>query len=95
MVKESWRKMQVPIIGIIGILVIFTLVVVKLQADTDNVVGNAYADYKLYDEKFTGSQGCDDLYDPVCGEDGVTYDNLCIAKARGVTVLYQGICLGD
>ena len=92
MVKNSWKKMQVPIMGIIGILIIFSLIVVKLGADTNNKVGSAYMQYHLYDADFKGVQGCSDLYDPVCGSDGVTYDNYCKAKEAGVSVEYQGAC---
>lgn len=91
MVKESWQKTQVAIIGIIGILLIFILVVVKLNVNTDNFTGKAYIDYKLYDADFIGERCDPDFYDPVCGENRVTYDNACLATLE-TTIAYQGIC---
>lgn len=90
--KESWKTTQVAIMGIIGILLIFVLIAVKLNVNTDNFTGKAYADYKLYDADFVGEK-CDfDFYDPVCGENRVTYNNACVAITDGVPVAYQGIC---
>ena len=35
---------------------------------------------------------CEFKYEPVCGEDGVTYTNECFANKRNVQILHQGKC---
>lgn len=35
---------------------------------------------------------CPTIYDPVCGNDGMTYSNGCVAKSRGVKSFTKGEC---
>lgn len=37
-------------------------------------------------------EACDAQYDPICGCDGNTYSNACVANAAGVSVFTQGAC---
>lgn len=38
---------------------------------------------------------CPQNYAPVCGKDGNTYDNACLAQAAGVEIRRNTPCVGD
>jgi hypothetical protein len=44
---------------------------------------------------FEPGTACPQNYAAVCGKDGETYDNACIAHAAGVEIRREGPCAGD
>lgn len=43
-------------------------------------------------EGFAPNSTCADLYQPVCGEDGKTYNSVCEANLQNIQVAHAGEC---
>ena len=91
--RESWEKMQVPIFGVAGILVIFVVVAVALGAAVHWPADDPTGYTAMFAIPELSGERCSlDHYDPVCCNDGITYNNLCLCRAAGALPEYQGIC---
>lgn len=94
--KDAIKIMLIPIIGSIGIGLIFLFVVWagNYQAKIENPQGkdvSAAKDLSGY-VVLRPTPECDNSYFPVCGEDAKSYDNACKAVAAGTKVAYRGVC---
>jgi hypothetical protein len=94
--KDALKAMFLPIVGTVAIAVIFIVIIWSGNfepkiVNEDGRQVSASKDIAGY-AVLRPRADCDDSYFPVCGFDGLTYDNACLAVANGTTVAYRGVC---
>lgn len=73
-------------------LLLMALLSCSNQPDSASEPGEQACKVKVKDP---GERMCTTVYQPVCGCDGVTYSNGCVASTMGITRSTPGACEGD
>lgn len=94
--KDAIKIMLIPMMGVIGIGLI--LLAIVWAGDYQSKIENEQGKYSSASKDLGGyavmvpTYNCDNSYFPVCGHDGVTYDNTCKALKAGTKVSHRGVC---
>ena len=75
------------------LLSIFFFAILFISCDKNNDCVSIQTDGICIDPNLIGNgEECIEIYDPVCGCDGVTYSNYCVADSAGITSYVAGEC---
>ena len=74
-------------------LVSMLTVFFSCKKNTDCVsIPQAYSGVCIDNNLIGNADECIEIYDPVCGCDGITYDNYCVADSSGISSYIPGEC---
>jgi len=64
------------------------------SCEKNNCISMSFAQNKgcIDSTLINSSVACIEIYNPVCGCNGVTYNNYCYADINGVTFFINGVC---
>lgn len=101
--RSSSPSAIIPIIATLGALIVIYLVAVYVvglpmqpESDASHTNTGVTSDIRTSTQTGTDNVGaCTREYEPVCGDDGTTYANRCLAEAADVRVIMSGSCLSE
>ena len=74
-------------------ILVFTSLFISCEKNTNCMSIPSVQSGTCIDSNLIGNaDACIEIYDPVCGCDGITYDNYCVADSLGITSYVAGEC---
>jgi len=83
--KKLIKKIVIVKVAIVIAFVILVLPVIPIEMQQKS-------GFDLIRQHFEEPQACIQIFDPVCGVDGITYSNQCFADLAGVSIAFEGQC---
>ena len=76
-----------------ALILVFTSLFISCEKNTNCMSIPSVQSGTCIDSNLIGNADeCIEISDPVCGCDGITYENYCVADSSGVTSYVKGAC---